>query len=114
MALPLSIIGLVTLYVLAKRKVKIANAVAYTFFGILVLGVVMHFASYGEMPAQSAPSDRVAQLEAQLAEQKAIYHQYAPIAQQARIAERQLTLANQKASLIREELAMLRGKAQGQ
>lgn len=75
-------------------------------FLILVLGVLyMHFSSYGVVVAEK--TERVSMLQKELTRQQETWKYYAPIAKQAKIAERQMTLANQKANTIREELSLL-------
>jgi len=61
----------------------------------------------------ASSSERVLALEKELRAQQEIYRRYAPLAQQARIAERNMTLANQRANIIREELKLLQGFQEG-
>lgn len=78
---------------------------------LVVFVSLMLLASFG---GSASPSDRVSELKNELSRQQAIYHEYAPIAQQGKIAERHLVLANQKANAIREELKILDGFQQGE
>jgi len=84
----------------------------FLLFVAVILG--MHFRSYGETPESSAePVERITRLQEDLKDQQATYNRYAPIAQQAKIAERHMTLANQRANTIREELKLLQSFQEG-
>lgn len=91
---------------------RLQNKPMQTFrFCIPFLVVAAVFAVYYIFGTQAKAdsSERVTQLQQELSEQQEIYHRYAPMAQQAKIAERQMTLANQRANTIREELKLLQG-----
>lgn len=87
---------------------KALQFIGYVLLFVFVFAYLLHFFGNDVTP-EVGSRDRINELEDQLSEQKDIWHEYAPIAQQGKIAERRMTVANQQANIIREELTLLKG-----
>lgn len=103
-----------------KKEPSTATMLTFIFFMFMASAMLFSFVSPESESSEpiiekvsASSSERVLALEKELRAQQEIYRRYAPLAQQARIAERNMTLANQRANIIREELKLLQGFQEG-
>ena len=96
---------------------KILQYLAILFVSVGALIILFSFfnpAKAEEQPIEISCSDdnlptdqEIECLKKELTEQKVTFHKYAPIARRGKVAIRYMALANQKANVIREDLAIL-------
>jgi len=86
-----------------KNLIRQVSLVIFVLFVLVLL--YMHFTSLG-----ASANTRITEVRQSIKEQQDAYNYYAPVARQGKIAEQQMSLANQKANLLRQELKELEGK----